>query len=136
MLALGRVADRPAEGVRCRLALDQVVLRPGRDRREPGVFLGQAGQHDDRRRRGHGQYLRDDFQPAGVGQVQVQQDAAGDAVAAQLLLRLGQRARPHQGGADAAVGEQFFDQDHVPRIVLDQQQRLGAHLPGRVQFRR
>ena len=136
VLALGGVADRPAEDVRRGLSLDQVVLRARRDGREPGALLGKPGQHHDRRAGGGGQHLGDGLQALGVGQAQVQQDAAGDAIAAEHPLRLSQRRCPGQGRPDAAVGQEFLDQDDVPRVVLDQQQRLGVTQPGRAQLLR
>ena len=77
VLALGGVADGPAEDVRRRLALDQVVLGAGGDRGEPGALLGEPGQHHHRRARRGGEHLGDRLQPLHVGQVQVEQDAAG-----------------------------------------------------------
>ncbi|MDQ0785128.1 hypothetical protein QFZ64_000625 [Streptomyces sp. B3I8] len=120
LLALDGVADRALQQLGVDLALDEVVLGPRRERLDPGVGLGQAGQDDDGRL-GAGVADRVDGLEAGhVGQVQVEQDAVGRA-GGEFGAGLGDGTALYEGVREVGVVEQFLDQQRVARVVLDQQ---------------
>ena len=129
-LALDGIEHRPLQHLGFDTPLDQVVLRPGTDRGDAEVLVGQPGQHHDGQR---GVALGDAVQrieAGGIGQVHVQQHTIrpGDG---QLPLSICHRLRPHHGDVDAGVGDQLLDQQRIGAIVLDQQQRQQLFRVGR-----
>lgn len=123
-LALDRVQQRATQHFRLDAALDQVVLGAGGDCRRPEILVVEPGQHDDRHggvQLGHAVQRVD---PAGVGQVQIQQHAIG-AGGFQLAFGVRHRLGPHHPDVGGRVGDQVFHEHRVGAVVLDQEQRQG-----------
>ncbi len=129
LLALDGVAHGAAEQVRLHASLDEIVLRAGGDRRQARLLLGEAGQYHDRDAGGVLLDPREGVHALRVGQMQIQQDAVGQA-GVQFGARRGHRLNPFQAHALGAVRHQFLDDERVARVVLDQQDR--RLLPGPV----
>ena len=113
-----RVADDPVQEQPVDLALDQVVLRSGADRRRAQMLVGQPGQdyHGD-----GGQLLvqpADAVQLMRVRQAKIEQHAADSG---RQRGRLGQR--PGAVGRDRSPGleQELFDNKRVAVVVLDEQ---------------
>lgn len=120
--ALDRIQQCAAQHLRLHPALDQVVLGAGGHRGGPEVLVVQPGQHHDR---DGGVELGDAVQrvdPAGVGQVQIQQHAIGPG-GFQLAFGVRHRLRPHHPDVGDRVGDEFLHQHRVAAVVLDQQHR-------------
>ncbi len=76
-LALDRVKHCAAQHFGFDASLDQIILRPGRDRGSPEVLVVQTGQHHDRNRRVAFRDAVQSVHAVGVRQVQIQQYAVG-----------------------------------------------------------
>jgi hypothetical protein len=117
------VADSARETRAADRALDQVVLRAGTEGLDPTLFIGIAGQHDDRHLRIRLSEPADGFDPEGVGESQVEQDAVGGSQPALGLGELGgavdAQDRPgldEQVGHDRRVAVIVLDQKHAARL--------------------
>ncbi len=117
------VAHGAAEGLRAEAVLGEEVLGARGDRGEPGLVLGEPGEHHDG---GRGVVLAHEpygVQALGVRQVQVEQDAHGRGTATfEEGARLGEGPAPGDVHRQPAVGERLAHQQGVPGVVLDQQQ--------------
>jgi hypothetical protein len=120
--ALDRIEQRTPQHLRFDTALDQIVLRAGRDCGSPEVFVVQSGQHNY----GNGGIAFGDavqsIHAVGVRQMQIQQYAIGPG-GRKLALRMCHRLCPYHADIGDPVRDQVFHNHRVGSIVLDQQQR-------------
>jgi len=121
-LALDRIKERAPQHLGFDAPLDEIVLRTGGNRGGPEIFVVQAGQHDYRNRRIAFGDAVESVDPAGVGQVQVQQHAIGPR-RHQPALRFRRRPRPSDPDVSDRARDQVFHEYGVGAVVLDQQQR-------------
>lgn len=140
LLALEGVADGAAEGLGVEVALAEVVLGTGGDGGEPGLGLGEAGQHDDGGVGGGVHDAGDRVEAVHVREVQVEQDADQSVAPGEVALGLGEGADADQFGVEVAVGERLLQQERVAGVVLDEKQygvdgsEGAAHRSGAVQW--
>jgi hypothetical protein len=114
------VAHRPDQDLTVDLALDQVVLCPGRHRRHPEVLIVDTGQHAHRSGPVGAQDAAQPVEALRAGQVQIEQHAVRPA---QQITREDGGHRVGHGDLERRIRlrEQLLHQEDVARIVLDQQ---------------
>jgi hypothetical protein len=116
--AFDRVPDAAQQQFAVDLALDQVVLRAGRDRGDAFAFVVPAGQHQDRGRVRFAQQPVQRVQPGRVRQAQVEQHALG---VAEQPFGFRQRAGARQHERRVRLFEQRLDEEGVAIVVLHQE---------------
>lgn len=117
--------------VRFDLALDEVVLGTGSHRLGARLGLGESGQDDHGCMRGQRSYGGERGDARHVRQVQIEEDAVGLAVA-QFGAGLGQRGASGQLEAQPCVVEEFFDEQGIAQVVLDEEDAVVGRARGRI----
>ena len=118
---LDGVADGADQQVVVDLAFDQVVLGTGLDRLDGRRLVVVAGEHDDRHVGGVGVHGEEGFQPAAVGQGQVEEDHVEGVLGAALHARREQLHVHQLEGAVPAVAQEVAHDPDVVGIVFHQQ---------------
>jgi hypothetical protein len=126
LLALQGVPDRAAERLGVQAVLGEEVLRSFGHRGEPGLVLGDSGEHHDGRVGRGVTHQPDRAESMGVGQMQVQQDAHGIRRGIEEHTCLGEGLAPGDLHRQSAVGQHLPHQQRVSGVVLDQQQYRGG----------
>lgn len=121
-LAFDGIQHRAAQRVGLHPALDQVVLGARGDRRNPEVFVGEAGQHNDRDGVVEPAQPVHGFHTGGIGQIQVEQDAVGTLIS-EGTGGVGDRLGPDEVELAGRIGDEFLDQQGIGPIVFYQEQR-------------
>jgi hypothetical protein len=126
-MAFERQPDRLLERGVVRALLDEVVAGPFLHRAQGHVFVIDVGHHDDRH---VGRRLADldhRVDPAGVGEIQVEQNDVGLAVAQASQRRVQRRNVLDVEVTRPAVAQPLLDQGGVGGVVLDEQCADRAH---------
>ena len=131
--ALDSEADRAQERLAVVVSLDEVIARTGSQRRDRNLSVVRGGEHDDREVGIALVKPLERLETGTVRQREVEQHHV-DRDGARGLDRLLQRSGRHDAHAPGArIAQEYAQQEHVARIVLDHEGRSGslAHsLPG------
>jgi hypothetical protein len=124
-LALDRVADGPGQRRRVHRRLGQVILRPRLNRSQPQLLVVPAGQDDHGQVGGTGQQAGERDHAAGVGQHEVEEDAAQRRVG-QVCVGVGQPPHLHDLHVrQRRPADHGPDQLAVVPVAFDEEQAAG-----------
>ena len=118
--ALYGVADGTGQAIAVDLTLDEVVLGTTGHRLDTDRPILESGEDDNRRVRGDGEHPGQRFEPHGVWQAEVEDDAFG-TLGGQTDQRRCQGPTGANNQVVPRIGEELLDQDGIGDVVLDQQ---------------